>query len=656
MPAATRKLYDHQGRPVELGPLLAAGGEGAVHLVPADAASVAKIYHKTPAGEQVEKLRQMTALAAPELCQFAAWPTGTLHDAADGPVVGFLMPRFTGFRPIHTLYSPAHRRAAFPQADWAFLIHTAMNGAIAFDALHARGIVLGDVNQSNILVSERTLVGLIDCDSFQVQADGRLFICPVGVSQYTPPELQGKSFRKVVRTVNHDRFGLAVLVFHLLFMGRHPFAGRFLGSGEMPLEQAIAEYRFVYSRRADEVQMTPPPNTLSLGAPSPELRLLFERAFGQGSDADGARPTAAEWQTALAAFEKQLRTCPEDSGHKVPAHLVECPWCALMKAGGPNFFLCAGSGGTTFSIDVAFLARLWQRVEAAPHRRFTLTPPARLAPPTPTPAAHRAIVLRGLARVVGWLSAVAWILQLVLLCNSWKSWLLCLIVAAGLTVLWRLLRLSPVLSEEARRKQALQAARSELSAAVLEWQQLSDRYEDQHRRLRASLRQLRDQYRQLQTRYETDRPQHDKETYFRIQFLRTCFISDHDIERIGPNRIVLLASYGVETAADIEEERLLSIRGIGPVLAGKLLGWRRKMHSQFKYDPQAVVPEAEVRAFVMKYRQQEENLRGQLQRGVTELEALREQFDEQLRPVGERVAELLTQAAQAEADLRVFAG
>jgi DNA-binding helix-hairpin-helix protein with protein kinase domain len=31
-------------------------------------------------------------------------------------------------------------------------------------------------------------------------------------------------------------------------MGRHPFAGRYLGLGEMPIERAIAECRFAYSR------------------------------------------------------------------------------------------------------------------------------------------------------------------------------------------------------------------------------------------------------------------------------------------------------------------------------------------------------------------------------------------------------------------------
>src|SRR5262249_59024121 len=177
-----------------------------------------------------------------------------------------------------------------------------------------------------------------------------------GLSPSTPSGCQGQTSRPLVRTPNHDRFGLAVLVFHLLFMGRHPFAGRFLGSGEMPLEKAIAEFRFVYSAAAGVLQMAPPPHALPLRDVSPELSRLFELAFDRGAEAADARPTAAQWQAALAAFQKQLRTCTNDPGHKIPAHLLECPWCAVMTGGGPNFFLGVALGGVVFAVDNAFAA------------------------------------------------------------------------------------------------------------------------------------------------------------------------------------------------------------------------------------------------------------------------------------------------------------
>ena len=64
---------------------------------------------------------------------------------------------------------------------FAFLIHAAANLARAFSAVHDHGHVIGDVNQSNIRVaSETAMVSLIDCDSFQISANGKVFPCEVG--------------------------------------------------------------------------------------------------------------------------------------------------------------------------------------------------------------------------------------------------------------------------------------------------------------------------------------------------------------------------------------------------------------------------------------------------------------------------------------------
>jgi DNA-binding helix-hairpin-helix protein with protein kinase domain len=654
-----RKLLDHQGRPVELGPQFAAGGEGIVFTLAGNPSQLAKLYHQAPDATKADKLRWMVQLGDPELCKFAAWPLATLHETPGGSPLGFLMPRFNGFRPIHTLYSPAHRRTTFPQADWSFLIHTAMNCAAAFDTVHARGHVIGDVNQSNILVSDKALICLIDCDSFQVPAGGRTFLCEVGVSPYTPSELQGQNFRNLVRTPNHDRFGLAVLMFHLLFMGRHPFAGRFLGSGEMPLERAIGEYRFVYSAAAAVVQMAPPPHALPLRDASPELARLFELAFDRGAEAN-ARPTAAQWQAALAAFQKQLRTCPNDPGHKIPAHLVECPWCAIMKGGGPNFFLGVALGGAVFTLDPAFAARVWERIESVRRREFTYVrpaapSPARVAAP---PGVARARWLRMVANVIGYVSVAVfatWTMSSCLSCEGWTAgtgnWGL-LLTWLVLRVLMAVIHQAPSQAADAKRKQALQTEREDLLAAEAEWHQIAARYTTDFIKLKAKLKELRDRYKKLQRDYEAERARLDsnKEEYFRDQFLQTKFLSDHKIPGIGPSREVLLASYGIETAFEIDKDKLAGVRGVGPVLTKKLLEWRKKMAAEFRFDPQAVVPEPELRAVVLKYKQLEEGVRTLLQRGANELEAMAGRTEEQLRAVMARIEALMLRVAQAEAE------
>ena len=106
------------------------------------------------------------------------------------------MPRVSGHKEVHTLYSPAHRKKEFPVADWAFLIQTAMNCAIAFDAIHRGGHAIGDVNRKQRLrLAQRDRL-LIDCDSFQINAGGQLFPCEVGVPRIHLPNCKAKLSRR----------------------------------------------------------------------------------------------------------------------------------------------------------------------------------------------------------------------------------------------------------------------------------------------------------------------------------------------------------------------------------------------------------------------------------------------------------------------------
>ena len=310
---ANATLHTASGK-VTLGPLLGRGGEGAVYEIPGKPTIVAKIYHKPVDAEKAAKLEALASMKTDGLLLLTAWPTEVLR-SAKGDACGFIMPRVTSCKDIHALYSPRSRRAEFPQADWRFLIRASANTARAFAELHSLNCVIGDVNPGGIAVSDQATVRLIDCDSLQIQAGQRLFSCEVGTPLFTPPELQNsKSFRGLVRTANHDNFGLAVVIFHLLLMGRHPFAGRFHGPGEMGIEKAIAEFRFPYASNAKSFQMEPPPGAPSLAALSPNIVQMVERAFAKDS-VNGTRPTAKQWVSALEGLEKQLKKCSAVRSH-----------------------------------------------------------------------------------------------------------------------------------------------------------------------------------------------------------------------------------------------------------------------------------------------------------------------------------------------------
>lgn len=327
------RLYDSQGELLTLGKELGRGGEGSVFTIPERPESVAKIYHEPISSEKAEKLRQMVALQTDKLLRLSAWVTDVLQNES-GETIGFLMPRLSFGTQIHELYNPASRRRRFPEADWRFLIRAAANAARAFAVVHAHGHSIGDVNHGNIVIARDATVRLIDCDSYHLNAPERSFLCEVGVSTHTPPELQGKSLREIVRTENHDNFGLAVLIFQLLFMGRHPFSGKFLGEGENTLENSIRKRRFAYGEDAPERQMRQPPGTLPLDAVSPAVAALFRRAF---LDIEN-RPTAREWADALDALENDLRECGFNQSHFYWSGLEKCAWCALEAETAVLFF------------------------------------------------------------------------------------------------------------------------------------------------------------------------------------------------------------------------------------------------------------------------------------------------------------------------------
>src|SRR4051812_47466497 len=103
-------LFDQLDRPVALGVELGKGGEGSVFEIRHAPDSVAKIYHNAPDVSRQAKLRAMIGMARKEICSVAAWPTATLHDRPNGPVRGFVMRKVKGYRDVHFLYSPAHRK------------------------------------------------------------------------------------------------------------------------------------------------------------------------------------------------------------------------------------------------------------------------------------------------------------------------------------------------------------------------------------------------------------------------------------------------------------------------------------------------------------------------------------------------------------------
>ena len=326
-------LYDSKRSPIQLGDNIGVGGEAIVYRVTNRPAQLAKIYNRIRANHE-EKLLWMrdhspddpaVALGHASL----AWPLDLLYNGK-GQFVGYLMPFIRNAVIVFDVFNPRRRAQVLPNFNYRYLHRTAQNLATTLSALHARDYVIGDLNESNVMVTPQALVTIIDADSVQVDPEGPLvYPCPVGKPEYTPPELQGKPFENLVRTPLHDSFGLAILIFQLLLGGSHPYRARWLGAGDPPpIEERIRWGCFPYLK-SPPCPVRPPPNVPGLNTLHPDLVTLMWRCFVDGYRDPSQRPTPDMWRRALAEAEHDLIVC--ERGHYYGRHLKECPECQVEQ-------------------------------------------------------------------------------------------------------------------------------------------------------------------------------------------------------------------------------------------------------------------------------------------------------------------------------------
>jgi len=619
---------DRRGHRHRLGRPLGSGGEGTVYELAGSGTLVAKIFHQPLRDELADKLDVLTGLADPVLRRCAALPVELLSTTSSGPITGLLMPRLQGFSEIHTLYSPAQRKVQFPDKDWGFLVHVSLNLVAAVHAIHDAGLVIADVNQGNVLVSPRGTVCFIDCDSFQVTQGERVYACDVGVSHFTPPELQGQAFRGLIRTQNHDRFGLAVLIFHLLCMGRHPFAGRHAGPGEPPgIETAIAQGLYAYSQRPGPLQ--PPPWALIPQAVMPRIADLLERALASAREAPEVRPTEKEWYEALGELKTQLRPCPADLGHKYPNILGSCPWCRLEREGAPNLFASVTAhlverreAELSASIDEFWqpILELQQQSRSLGRVRLATPPPAKSGVAVPADvernqAFGRLVAAVALASLVG--AGALW---------GVPAARVALLLAASAFALWGFVLHAwfGLRSEVRRRQRELVNAIERLQAAEREATLLLENARHEFDQLFRHLDLTKAEIDGLQALYQQELRQLDQQRDRRQleAFLQAQWIGPARIPHFSESRKSLLLSFGVETAHDINEIRLRNIDGLEPSSIAALLDWKQALQQQYPLRPRERIANVDRNTILARYLRRREELERVLINGHLSLEAV----------------------------------
>ncbi len=571
------------GSELDVGKRIGKGGEGEVFAVTNLPGFAFKAYLPGIVASREAKIRAMVDANLHASMASVAFPTKVVVNKS-GTFVGFLMRLVPDHKEIHELQTPSSRLRHFPSADYRFLVRTAINVARSFGQVHASGCVIGDINQRSILVSEQATVALIDTDSFQVTQRGQQFLCVVGVPDYTPPELQGQSLKTIVRTANHDAFGLAVAIFQLLCMDRHPFAGRYKGSGDITVEQAIKEFRFAYSSR--DTKMDPPPASVALRDLSPKISENFERAFSPNGAVN--RPTADQWIEALNELETSLRPCPNNKAHHYSRFASDCPWCRMEQAFGiPMFVLRDASSiripkglmndtvGFSFNSGAirAFLASNpipAQITVAVPKSRGTYSPSVEAQKARTSSSSASAWRIAGkIGLTLSFLALFALppfgiiggIISIIMLTQ------------AGKTGSFDATQRYNIAAEKVRSRIQFLQSNAPVSQAYAT--------KDEIEKKLAEYERLVVDFKDVEKDYSSVRQKEQLDAHLSAHMLRGARST-----KLTSGDLASLASYGFTTAYDAKTRDVQDAYGIGPVKASRIMTWVKTVEQKFQFQAQ----------------------------------------------------------------------
>lgn len=310
--------------PLTIGKLIGSGGEGAVYDDRNDSGMVIKVLHQQHATpERAAKLRAMCD-NPPQNARALSWPNVLETDSSG---LRYRMPKASRGAGTAYRFISANERRQLPkgQQEYEYRTRLGVRIAEAFRWLHTINVRIGDVNPSNILVSDDGSVMLIDCDSFQIPGPPghQPYPCVVGSPEYTAPEID--DFRRQFRSQDSDNFALAVLLYQLLGNGSHPYQGIDASADDVVsnIRERIKDHRFAHQPRERRWRPTPGQTRSWRTMPEP-VRNAFRHAFSPGASHIG-RPTADAWASILEENPNPVGAGDQQSAQSAPQTSVAPP-------------------------------------------------------------------------------------------------------------------------------------------------------------------------------------------------------------------------------------------------------------------------------------------------------------------------------------------
>ena len=264
------------------------------------------------------------------------------------------------------------------------------------------------------------------------------------------------------------------------------------------------------------------------------------------------RPTAKQWITLLEELEGSLKRCSSNLLHHYPSSASECPWCRMERLQGVLLFVPSAAQfehAAGFAPFIGDVRTIWAAIEAIE------APPS--APPSPQSATVRSTPTREavLAKRARWKPKIIGI-SLLLVAIAIFAAAPGLLIVSLLVGAFGIGQLATTPTSEAaftnryeeieiRRRQAEQERRSRTDGSEFE-------------KLKSSLRALKADLNGLQTQ----RGARDRAVQYQPPRRASQAISRRipksvgsKISHIGPGRLAVLTSYGIETAAECRQLR-----------------------------------------------------------------------------------------------------
>jgi DNA-binding helix-hairpin-helix protein with protein kinase domain len=226
-----------------------------------------------------------------------------------------------------------------------------------------------------------------------------------------------------------------------------------------------------------------------------------------------------------------------------------------------------------------------------------------------------------------------------------------LVILFALGLFWN----SPEELNETRQRHAVRDQRAQqVRSLQQQWEEVAS--ESAFLSKVQALQQAKTEYEALSTMYQTERAQlHTQRRDAQLRRYLSGFFLDHArIEGIGPGRLATLASYGIETAADIDHIALAAVPGFGPKLTARLFDWRRSQELRFAVDPSKGIHPDDLSALDQRFSQKRRILEAALLRGPQELDTARRRALQQREVLRIQLARAARELQQAEADLQMM--